>query len=76
MMAHLLFVEEAIREVQNKAKTLNSNTILEVKEEFDSLEGIVNSFISEEVPLYKKLIVDSETRIDNRTRLARSKLSL
>ena len=34
MMAHLLFVEEAIRDVQNRVKTLNSNSILEIKEEF------------------------------------------
>ena len=66
MMAHLLFVEESIRDVQDKVKNINSKTVLEVREEFDSLSGIVNSFISEEVPSYKKLIVDSETRIDDR----------
>ena len=66
MMAHLLFVEEAIRDVQDRVKTLNSNSVLEIKEEFETLSEAVNNFVGEEVPTYKRLIVDSETRIDNR----------
>ena len=66
MMAHLLFVEEAIRDVQNRVKTLNSNSILEIKEEFETLSEAVNNFVGEEVPTYRKLIVESETRVDTR----------
>ena len=66
MTAQLLFVEESIRNVQNKVKTLNSKSVLGIKEEFGTLSGIVKDFIGEEVPAYKKLIVDSETRVDNR----------
>ena len=66
MMAHLLFVEESIRDVQDRVKTLNSNSVLEIKEEFETLSEAVNNFVGEEVPTYKRLIVDSETRIDNR----------
>ena len=69
MMSHLLFVEESIRDVQNKVKTLNSNSILEIKEEFNSLSEAVNNFIGEEVPTYKKLIVESETRVDTRFKI-------
>ena len=43
MMAHLLFVEESIRNVQDKVKTVNSNTLFEVKEEFNTLCEKVNS---------------------------------
>ena len=60
MMAHLLFVEEAIRDVQNRVKTLNSNSILEIKEEFETLSEAVNNFVGEEVPTYRKLIVESQ----------------
>ena len=66
MMAHLLFVEESIRNVQDKVKTVNSNTLHEVKEEFNTLSEKVNEFLGEEVPAYKKLIVESETRVDGR----------
>ena len=66
MTAQLLFVEESIRNVQDKVKTLNSKSVLGIKEEFGTLSGIVKDFIGEEVPAYKKLIVDSETRVDNR----------
>ena len=66
MMAHLLFVEESIRNVQDKVKTVNSNTLFEVKEEFNILSEKVNEFLGEEVPAYKKLIVESETRVDGR----------
>ena len=66
MMAHLLFVEESIRNVQDKVKTVNANTLLEINQGFDSLSESVGKFLGEEVPAYKKLIVDSETRVDNR----------
>ena len=66
MMAHLLFVEESIRNVQDKVKSVNANTLFEVKEEFDTLSEKVSEFLGEEVPAYKKLIVDSETRVDVR----------
>ena len=66
MTAQLLFVEESIRNVQDKVKTLNSKSILDIKNEFDGLTKTVKGFIGEEVPAYKKLIVDSETRVDSR----------
>jgi len=66
MTAQLFFVEESIRNIQDKVKTLNSKSILDIKEEFSSLSETVEDFIGEEVPSYKKLIVDSETRVDNR----------
>ena len=66
MTAQLFFVEESIRNIQDKVKTLNSKSILDIKEEFSSLAETVADFIGEEVPSYKKLIVDSETRVDNR----------
>ena len=66
MTAHLLFVEESIRSVQDKVKTVNSKTLLGIKKEFAELSETVNGFIGEEVPSYKKLIVDSERRVDGR----------
>jgi len=66
MTAHLFFVEESIKNVQDKVKTLNSKSILEIKKDFSSLTETVNDFIGVEVPAYKTLIVDSETRVDSR----------
>ena len=66
MTAQLLFVEESIRSVQDKVKTLNSKSVFAIKEEFSSLSETVYNFIDEEVPSYHKLIVDSETRVDSR----------
>ena len=66
MTAHLFFVEESIKNVQDKVKTLNSKSILEIKKDFASLSETVNDFIGVEVPAYKTLIVDSETRVDSR----------
>ena len=66
MTAHLFFVEESIKNVQDKVKTLNSKSILEIKKDFASLTETVNDFVGVEVPAYKTLIVDSETRVDSR----------
>ena len=66
MTAHLFFVEESIKNVQDKVKTLNSKSILEIKKDFASLTETVNDFVGVEVPAYKTLIVDSATRVDSR----------
>jgi hypothetical protein len=66
IMSQLFFVEESLKTSQSKIKTLNSKTLFNIKEEFDSLSLVVENFISTEVPLYKKLITESETRVDDR----------
>ena len=66
MTAHLFFVEESIKNVQDKVKTLNSKSVLNIKEEFATLSSTVNNFVGVELPAYKTLIVDSERRVDNR----------
>lgn len=66
IMSQLFFVEESLKTAQSKIKTLNSKTLFNIKEEFDSLSSVVENFISTEVPLYKKLITESETRVDDR----------
>ena len=53
MTAQLLFVEESIRNVQDKVKTLNSKSILDIKTDFDGLTKTEKGFIGEEVPAYK-----------------------
>lgn len=66
MMAHLFFVEESIRNIQNSVKTLNSKTLINIKEEFSDLSGLVDKFINAEIPSYKKAVLDSEQRVDER----------
>ena len=66
IMSQLFFIEESLKTTQSKIKTLNSKTLFNIKEEFDSLSSVVENFISTEVPLYKKLITESETRVDDR----------
>jgi hypothetical protein len=70
MMSQLLVVEQSIRDVQNKVKGINENKLTEIRLDVSGLTQSVNEFLEVEVPQYKKLIVDSELRTDNRfTRL-------
>lgn len=66
MMAHLFFVEESIRNIQDNVKSINSKTLVNIKEEFVELSNLVDKFISIEIPSYKKTILDSEKRVDER----------
>ena len=66
MMAHLFFVEESIRNIQNSVKTLNSKTLINIKEEFSDLSDLVDKFINAEIPSYKKAVLDYEQRVDER----------
>jgi len=66
MMSQLLVVEQSIRDVQNKVKGINENKLTEIRLDVSGLTESVNEFLEVEVPKYKKLIVDSELRTDNR----------
>ena len=66
MMSQLLVVEQSIRDVQNKVKGINENKLTEIRLDVSGLTRSVNEFLEVEVPQYKKLIVDSELRTDNR----------
>lgn len=66
MMAHLFFVEESIRNIQDNVKSINSKTLVNIKEEFVELSNLVDKFVSIEIPSYKKTILDSEKRVDER----------
>jgi hypothetical protein len=66
MMAHLFFVEESIRNIQTNVKSLNSKTLIDIKEEFNDLSNLVDKFVTVEIPSYKKVVLDSEQRVDER----------
>jgi len=66
MVSHLLFVEKSIEDVQKKVKSLNSKTLYNNKEKLQQLQEIITYFVEQEIPSYKKQVLDYERRIDNR----------
>ena len=66
MMAQLLFVEESISKIESKISSINGKTVDQIKEDFKGLSTSVEGFLSIDVPKYKKLISDSEVRVDGR----------
>jgi hypothetical protein len=66
MMAQLLVVEDSLKEVQAKVKGINEKNLTEIRIDVSTLTDSVNDFLENDVPKYKKLIVDSEFRTDKR----------
>ena len=66
MMSQLLVVEQSIRDVQSKVKGINEKNLAEIRLDVSGLTESVNQFLKIEVPQYKRLIIDSELRNDNR----------
>ena len=66
MMSQLLVVEQSIRDVQNKVKGINEKNLTEIRLDVSGLTESVNEFLEVEVPKYKKLVVNSEIRTNNR----------
>ncbi len=66
MMSQLLVVEQSIRDVQSKVKGINEKNLAEIRLDVSGLAESVNEFLKIEVPQYKRLIIDSELRTDNR----------
>ncbi len=65
-MAQLLFVEESISKIESKISSINGEKVDQIKEDFKGLSTSVEGFLSIDVPKYKKLISESEVRVDNR----------
>ena len=66
MMAQLLFVQESISKIESKISSINGETVDKIKEDFSNLSNSVESFIDIDVPKYKKLVSESEVRVDDR----------
>ena len=66
MMAQLLFVQESIARIDSRISSINGDTVNKIKEDFVDLSNSVGSFLDIDVPKYKKLISESEVRVDGR----------
>ena len=66
MVAHLLFVEESIKKIEGRIKSVNGDTIDRIKEDFTNLSQTVENFVDVDIPNYKKLVSESEIRLDTR----------
>ena len=66
MMAHLYFVEESITKIEKKATTINKEAVSNINKEVSDLSKLVNNFLKVDAPQYKKLVTESETRVDQR----------
>jgi len=61
---HLMTVDENIQNIQKNVKTLNSKSLLKIREEFSILNNAVSEFLEDEIPKYKRFLLDSEIRND------------
>jgi len=66
MMSQLLVVEQSIRDIQSKVKSINDSKLTEIRLDVSNLTNNVSEFLDIEVPKYKKLIVGSEIRANKR----------
>ena len=66
MMAQLLFVEQSISKIESKVFSINGKTVDGIKEDFKKLSNTVNGFLSVDLPKYKKLVTESQVRVDDK----------
>jgi hypothetical protein len=66
MISQLLVVEQSICDVQNKVKSINEKNLVEIRLDVSGLTETVKEFFENDVPKYKKLIVESEIRTNTR----------
>jgi len=74
LVAQLLFLEECIRDVQDKVKTINQKNLIQIRLDVSDLSETVNTFVDVELPKYKKLVVDSEIKLTDRCEVLEDEL--
>jgi len=65
VMSQLFVVEQSIKDIQSKVKSINQSTLTEIRLDTSNLTKVVNNFINTEVPKYRKSLVETEVRSSN-----------
>ena len=65
VMSQLFVVEQSIKDIQSKVKSINQRTLTEIRLDASNLTKVVNNFIDDEVPKYRKSLVETEVRSSN-----------
>ena len=65
VMSQLFVVEQSIKDIQSKVKSINQRTLTEIRLDASNLTKVVNNFINDEVPKYRKSLVETEVRSSN-----------
>jgi len=66
MMSYVFLLEENINTLQNNVKSINTETLTEIKSKVTDVTDVVNNFAEVELPKYKKNIIDSELRSEEK----------
>ena len=74
LVSQLLFLEECIRDVQEKVKGINQKSLTQVKLDVSSLTETVNTFIDDEFPRYERLVSETEIKLTDRCEVLEEEL--
>jgi hypothetical protein len=69
------FVENKYQELTKTLEGINEKSLLDILEEFKTLEETVFEFKNEDIPKYKKLVVDVEIKTESKINKFEEKLS-
>ena len=63
IFSHLLVVEENFRELETQFKDISKKSLREFKEDVAQLTEVVEELVEEEIPDYKKKLIETEIKI-------------
>lgn len=63
LVSQLLIVEKSIREVQDKVKGANEETLIEIRSEVSNLTNVVENLLEVEFPKYKKQVTKNQLNV-------------
>ena len=65
MLAQLLTVENALQDIQDRVKGINEKHLKQIRGSIRLIEESVEEFLEIDVPRYKKLVFESESRLQD-----------
>jgi hypothetical protein len=66
VMSQLLVVEDSIGNIQDSVREISEKSVSDVKLDIINLKKILNGFVKEEFPRYKKIICEYQNESDNK----------
>lgn len=75
MLSQLMVIDESFSQIKSQIKGINKNDLFEFKETVRNIENIISNLIENDIPSYRKIIVNNEISFDNKIKTFQDKIS-
>lgn len=75
MLSQLMVIDDSFSQIKSQIKGINKKDLFEFKQTVGNIESIISNLIENDIPSYKKIIINNEISYDNKIKNFQNKIS-